>query len=116
MLRKTTANSRLPQWGLTWLIQVQCFYQSLGLVDSFCSPACWQAGKPARTQSPKALPVILKDDTTNKKSNGKTDRQNANASAKSKELHPHTHSHAMQDICFCPNATASRTIFYTFEN
>ena len=32
--RKTTANSRLPQWGLTWLNQVQCFYQHLCLVDS----------------------------------------------------------------------------------
>ena len=31
---KTTANSRLPQWGLTWLNQVQCFYQHLCLVDS----------------------------------------------------------------------------------
>jgi len=27
-------NSRLPQWGLTWLNQVQCFYQHLCLVDS----------------------------------------------------------------------------------
>jgi hypothetical protein len=32
--RKTAANSRLPQWGLTWLNQVQCFYQHLCLVDS----------------------------------------------------------------------------------
>ena len=32
--RKPTANSRLPQWGLTWLIQAQCFYQHLYLVDS----------------------------------------------------------------------------------
>ena len=32
--RTTTANSRLPQWGLTWLNQVQCFYQHLCLVDS----------------------------------------------------------------------------------
>ncbi len=30
----TTGNSRLPQWGLTWLNQVQCFYQSFCLVDS----------------------------------------------------------------------------------
>ena len=30
----TAANSRLPQWGLTWLNQVQCFYQHLCLVDS----------------------------------------------------------------------------------
>ncbi|MFM7856921.1 MAG: hypothetical protein ACKO96_34590 [Flammeovirgaceae bacterium] len=29
-----TANSRLPQWGLTWLNQVQYFYQHLCLVDS----------------------------------------------------------------------------------
>jgi len=28
------ANSRLPQWGLKWLIEVQCIYQSLCLVDS----------------------------------------------------------------------------------
>jgi hypothetical protein len=28
-----TANSRLQQWGLTWLNQVQCFYQHLCLVD-----------------------------------------------------------------------------------
>lgn len=27
-------NSRLPQWGLAWLNQVQCFYQHLCLVDS----------------------------------------------------------------------------------
>lgn len=27
-------NSRLPQWGLTLLNQVQCFYQHLCLVDS----------------------------------------------------------------------------------
>ena len=32
--RTTSANSRLPQWGLTWLNQVQCFYQHLCLVDS----------------------------------------------------------------------------------
>jgi len=32
--RSTATNSRLPQWGLTWLNQVQCFYQSLCLVDS----------------------------------------------------------------------------------
>jgi hypothetical protein len=30
---KPAANSRLPQWGLTWLNQVQCFYQHLCLVD-----------------------------------------------------------------------------------
>jgi len=34
MIRITATNSRLPQWGLTWLNQVQCFYQSLCLVDS----------------------------------------------------------------------------------
>ena len=33
-LRSTGYNSRLPQWGLTWLNQVQCFYQHLCLVDS----------------------------------------------------------------------------------
>ena len=33
-MKNTTANSRLPQWGLTWLNQVQCFYQHLYLVDS----------------------------------------------------------------------------------
>ncbi len=32
--RKTAYNIGLPQWGLTWLIQVRCFYQSLCLVDS----------------------------------------------------------------------------------
>jgi hypothetical protein len=26
-------HSRLPQWGLTWLNQVQCYYQHLYLVD-----------------------------------------------------------------------------------
>jgi len=30
--RNTGHNSRLPQWGLTWLNQVQCFYQYLCLV------------------------------------------------------------------------------------
>ena len=33
--RTPAANSRLPQWGLTWLNQVKCFYQHLCLVDSF---------------------------------------------------------------------------------
>jgi len=28
------ANSRLPQWGLTLLIEVQCFYKHLCLMDS----------------------------------------------------------------------------------
>jgi hypothetical protein len=32
--RKTAYNSRLPQWGLTWLNQALCFYQSFCLVDS----------------------------------------------------------------------------------
>jgi hypothetical protein len=35
--RTPACNSRLPQWGLTWLNQVKCFYQSLCLVDSLCS-------------------------------------------------------------------------------
>jgi len=32
--RRAACNSRLPQWGLTWLNQVQCVYQHLCLVDS----------------------------------------------------------------------------------
>lgn len=46
-MRKTGANSRLPQWGLTWLNQVQCFYQSLCLVDSevLRNPPLRQAAK-----------------------------------------------------------------------
>jgi hypothetical protein len=46
-IRSTTANSRLPQWGLTWLYQVQCFYQSLCLVDSevLRNPPLRQAAK-----------------------------------------------------------------------
>ena len=32
--RMSAANSRLPQWGLTRLNQVERFYQSLYLVDS----------------------------------------------------------------------------------
>ncbi len=32
--RTTAINSRLPQWGQTWLNQVQCFYQHLCLVDN----------------------------------------------------------------------------------
>jgi len=32
--RITAPNSRLPQWGLTWLNQVQCFYQTSVLADS----------------------------------------------------------------------------------
>ena len=45
--RKTTGNSRLPQWGLTWLSQVQCFYQHLCLVDSevLRNPPLRQAAK-----------------------------------------------------------------------
>jgi len=53
--RKTTgANSRLPQWGLTWLIQVQCFYQYLCLVDSevLRNPPLRQAAK-RYVQAPK---------------------------------------------------------------
>jgi len=34
MDRRPAGNSRLPQWGLTWLNQMQCFYQHLCLVDS----------------------------------------------------------------------------------
>ena len=42
-----TANSRLPQWGLTWLNQVQCFYQHSCLVDSevLRNPPLRQAAK-----------------------------------------------------------------------
>lgn len=45
--RKPAANSRLPQWGLTWLIQVQYFYQHLCLVDSevLRNPPLRQAAK-----------------------------------------------------------------------
>gem|GEM_PF-2887397 len=41
----TGYNSRLPQWGVTWLNQVQCFYQSLCLVYSevLQNPPLWQA-------------------------------------------------------------------------
>jgi len=40
-------NSRLPQWGLMWLNQVLCFYQSLCLVDSevLRNPPLRQAAK-----------------------------------------------------------------------
>ena len=46
--KETTAgNSRLPQWGLTWLNQVQYFYQHLCLVDSevLRNPPLRQAAK-----------------------------------------------------------------------
>ena len=45
--RTPTANSRLPQWGVTWLNQVQCFYQHLCLVDSevLRNPPLRQAAK-----------------------------------------------------------------------
>jgi len=44
---KAAANSRLPQWGLTWLNQVQCFYQHLCLVYSevLRNPPLRQAAK-----------------------------------------------------------------------
>lgn len=40
-------DNRLPQWGLTWLNQVQCFYQHLCLVDSLMirNPPLRQAEK-----------------------------------------------------------------------
>ena len=40
-------NSRLPQWGLTWLNHVQCFYQHLCLADNevFQNPPLRQAAK-----------------------------------------------------------------------
>lgn len=40
-------NSRLPQWGLMWLNQVQYFYQHLCLVDSevLRNPPLRQAAK-----------------------------------------------------------------------
>jgi len=40
-------NSRLPQWGLSWLNQVQFFYQHLCLVDSevLRNPPLRQAAK-----------------------------------------------------------------------
>ncbi|MBM3917849.1 MAG: hypothetical protein FJ349_09630, partial [Sphingomonadales bacterium] len=42
-----SANSRLSQWGLTWLNQVQCFYQHLCLVysDVLRNPPLRQAAK-----------------------------------------------------------------------
>jgi len=45
--RRAAYNSRLPQWGLTWLNQVQCFYQHLCLVDSevLRNPPLRQAAK-----------------------------------------------------------------------
>ena len=45
-----TANSRLPQWGLTWLIEVESFYQHLCLVDSevLRNPPLRQAAKRCR--------------------------------------------------------------------
>ena len=45
--RTPAANSRLPQWGLMWLNQVQCFYQHLCLVDSevLRNPPLRQAAK-----------------------------------------------------------------------
>ena len=45
--RRTAANSRLPQWGLTWLNQVQYFYQHLYLGDSevLRNPPLRQAAK-----------------------------------------------------------------------
>jgi hypothetical protein len=47
MKEARTANIGLPQWGLTWLIQVQCFYQSLCLVESevLLNPPLRQAEK-----------------------------------------------------------------------
>ena len=40
-------HSRLPQWGLTWLNEVKCFYQHLCLVDSevLRNPPLRQAAK-----------------------------------------------------------------------
>ncbi len=48
-------NSRLPQWGLTWLNQVQCFYQYLCLVDSevLLNPPLRQAAKRYESAKPK---------------------------------------------------------------
>lgn len=42
-----STHSRLPQWGLTWLNQVHCFYQHLCLVDSevLRNPPLRQAAK-----------------------------------------------------------------------
>jgi hypothetical protein len=43
----TGYNSRVPQWGLTWLNQVQYFYQHLCLIDSevLRNPPLRQAAK-----------------------------------------------------------------------
>jgi len=45
--RSTATNIGLPQWGLTWLIQEQCFHQSLCLVDNevLLNPPLRQAEK-----------------------------------------------------------------------
>jgi len=47
MNRKAAHNSRLPQWGLTWLNQALYFYQSFCLVDSemLRNPPLRQAAK-----------------------------------------------------------------------
>jgi hypothetical protein len=48
------ANSRLPQWGLKWLIEVQCIYQHSCLFDSLVFQ------NPPLRQAPKTLCAILR--------------------------------------------------------
>jgi hypothetical protein len=59
VIKARTANSRLPQWGLTWLNQVQCFYQHFCLFDSevLRNPPLRQAAK--RYYSPLFLKIGL---------------------------------------------------------
>ncbi|MFN9999251.1 MAG: hypothetical protein ACK52X_06485, partial [bacterium] len=43
-IKQRPANSRLPQWGLTWLIEHSTSHQLLWCIDSFVLP-CLPAGR-----------------------------------------------------------------------
>src|SRR5690554_690988 len=61
IVKTTPANSTLPQWGLTWLNQVQCFYQHLCLVDSevLRNPPLRQAAKRCRQAKKTKMKQII---------------------------------------------------------
>jgi len=96
--RKTTANSRLPQWGLTWLNQVQCIYQHLCLVDSevLRNPPLRQAAKRYKQAEKKdtdtmTMKFLLHKD---KEENGKPSPQKQECGCPSLQPSLRSHTHA----------------------
>jgi hypothetical protein len=93
---------------MTWLNQVQCFYQYLCLVDSDVL-----RNHPLR-QAAKHIVMPHSKKTTVQQTNDRnmTERK-ANASAKSKEVQLNAQANSqLHNIYFCPNLTTTTFIIH----